>query len=133
MYAKSLNTIEKHVLHHFINQNQNKFKNLTEQIVHASIVNRKKSNTGFKTEFLIPKYIPKINTLSINTVLYLYGAHQELDSFVNFMLWFTFGRLNYLEGISSIGTWPSNELDIIIFPSYEVSSLHSQATDYLIK
>ena len=125
MYTKSLNSIEKHVLSHFINENQNKFKNLNEQIVHASIVNREKSNTGFKTEFLIPNNIPKINTLSINTVLYLYGVHPDLDSFVNFMLWFTFGRLNYLEGISSIGTWPSNELDIIIFPSYEVTSLHS--------
>ena len=133
MHTKNLNVIEKHVLRHFINENQNKFKNLTEQILYASIVNRKKSNTGFQTEFLTPKSIPKINTLSINTVLYLYGAHQELDSFVNFMLWFTFGRLNYLEGISSIGTWPSNELEIIIFPSYDVISLQSQAPDYLIK
>lgn len=121
MYTKSLSVIEKQVLHHFICENQNKFKNLNKQIENALIINRKKSNFGFKTEFLIPNYIPTIKTLSVNTVLYLYGAHQELDSYVNFMLWFTYGRLKYLEGIASIGSWPSNELEIIIIPSYEVT------------
>ena len=125
MYSKNLNPIEKHVLHHFICDNQNKFKNFNKQIENASIINRKKSNTGFETEFLIPNYIPAIKTLSSNTVLYLYGVYPELDSLVNFMLWFTFGRLNYLEGIANIGTWPSNELEIIIFPSYEVTPYHS--------
>lgn len=125
MYTKSFNSIEKQVLHHFICDNKYKINNLDKQIENASIVNRKKSNTGFKTDFLIPNYIPAIKTLSNNTVLYLYGANLELNSFVNFMLWFTFGRLNYLEGIASIGKWPSSELEIVIFPSYEVASYHS--------
>lgn len=124
MYTKSFTSIEKHVLHHFITEHATKFNNLYEQIQNASIVNRKKSNTGFKTELLIPSYIPIIKTQSINTVLYLYGTHPEVDSLVNFMLWFTFGRLNSLEGIASIGKWPSNDLGIIIYPSYEFSSIN---------
>lgn len=119
MHNKNFTHFEKNVLRHFIFENELRFSSFTDQVQNASIIGRVKSNIGFTTELIVPEHIPFIKTMSTNTVLYLYGRHPEIVSSVNFMLWFSFGRLKTLEGMVNTGHWPNNENNFIFYPSYE--------------
>jgi hypothetical protein len=92
---------------------------MLNQIEHAYVMSRKRSSSGFITNFLLPDDIPTLNTMSQSKLLEIYAEHDNVPSGAAFLLWFEHGRLKYLEAYSFIGKWPSNELGFHFETNYD--------------
>ena len=111
--------LEKAVLDLMLNRDCEPYITLREQLVHATVMTREFSGVGFFTHFALPKSAPVRRDVADMVIQDVAAEISGLAHGASFILFVRDGVLSCLEGVASVGEWPS---DIGGFKAYKLQT-----------
>ncbi len=107
-----INSLEDAVLRKLLVGDDNILGELRLQLAHATIISRKMTGAGFYLNFSIAEDLGQITAKVPNVKSsFCFGdVDAQIDGLQNgagFLLWITDGRLDFLEGYTYDGLWPT--------------------------